>query len=78
MKTHGTKLLDPLAETSQLEWMLLPVQECPDAESERRIIQAHFRVPHEPWGPGRAFVLPVQVRRGRNWVLFRQISGVAE
>ena len=72
---HGVKQLDPVAETKQLEWLMLPVEECPDAEAERRIAATHFRVPHEPWAPAQAFVQPVTVRRSRRRVLFVQQFG---
>ncbi len=78
MKTHGIEVLDPVLETNQLEWMVLPTRECPDQDSERRVIRSCFRLPHEEWGPIGAYVRPVQVRRGRHWVLFRQLSGIGE
>ena len=72
MRTHGVKQLDPVAQTRQLDWMVLPARLCPDKDAERRV---HVRVPHEPWGPERAFVHPVTVRRSRRRVLFLQHSG---
>ncbi len=76
MKTRGVKLLDPVLETAQIDWLVLPVQECRDEEEEGRVITSHFRKPHEPWGHSGAFVLPVRVRRSRWRVLFRQESGL--
>ena len=75
MKTRGIKLLDPAGQSGQIDWLLLPATRCPDSRSEERIILAHFRVPHEPWTPKQAFVLPVEVRRSRRRVLFCQRSG---
>jgi hypothetical protein len=78
MKTHGMKPLDPLLETSQMEWLVVNVRECPDQAAERRIIGTYFRKVHDVWGPVRAFVRPVQVRRSRRRVLFCQESGLAQ
>ena len=76
MKTRGIKVLDPVLETEMLEWLIVPVRECPDEATEQQIIASHFRVPHTTWGVLRAFVRPVQVRRSRRRVLFRQRSGI--
>jgi hypothetical protein len=76
MKTRGVKVLDPVLETGQLDWLMLSTAQCPDAAAERRVIAAYFRVPHEPWGADRAFVLPVLIRRSRRRVLFYQVSGL--
>lgn len=76
MKTQGIKVVDPTLETQLLEWLVLPAHECPDEASEQRIITSHFRVVHNSWGALRAFVRPVQVRRSRRRVLFRQHSGI--
>jgi hypothetical protein len=78
MRTRGVKLIDPVLETCQVEWLVLSAEECPDEISERRVVLTYFRVPHEPWGPGRAFVRPVEIRRSRYRVLFRQLSGVGD
>ena len=75
MRTHGVKQLDPVAQTRQLDWLVLPARSCPDREAERRVAAVYFRVPHEPWGRERAFVHPVTVRRSRRRVLFVQQSG---
>jgi hypothetical protein len=75
MRTHGVKQLDPVHQTRQLDWLVLPARQCPDPAAEQRIVAVHFRVPHEPWGPELAFVLPVTVRRSRRRVLFVQHSG---
>ena len=77
MKMRGMKLLDPLAWTSQVEWLVVRAEECPDQDAEHRIILSHFRKAHEPWSPVRAFVGPVRIRRSRRRVLFRQESGLA-
>jgi hypothetical protein len=77
MRMQGVKLLDPLAWTCQVEWLVVPAQDCPDPAAESRIIVSHFRKAHEPWSPVRAFVRPVQVRRSRRRVLFRQESGLS-
>jgi hypothetical protein len=76
MRTRGVKLLDPVLETSQVDWLLLPAGECPAEEDEMRVISSQFRKPHEPWGHSGAFVLPVCVRRSRWCVLFCQESGL--
>jgi len=76
MKNRGFIVFDPVLETSQLDWLVVPIRECPDAAAERRVVSQHFRVPHGPWGPDRAFVQPVIVRRSRRRVLFRQRSGL--
>jgi hypothetical protein len=78
MRTQGVKLPDPVLELVQIEWLVLPVEECRSEETEQKIIACHFRKPHEPWGPGRAFVLPVRIRRSRRRVLFCQESGLDE
>jgi len=77
MKTHGVKVLDPVLETVQIDWLVVPISQCQDAAAEGRLVNRYFRKPHEPWGPERAFVMPVQVRRGRRRVLFCQESGLA-
>jgi hypothetical protein len=76
MRTSGVKLLDPVLDTVQIDWLLVPAEECRDIQSERHLICRHFRKPHEPWGSSRAFVLPVRVRRSRRKVLFSQQSGI--
>ncbi len=76
MRMQGVRVLDRVLETHQIDWLVISGQECPDEASERRFVLQHFRVPHEPWGPDRAFVETVTVRRGRHRVLFRQESGV--
>jgi hypothetical protein len=75
MKTRGVKILDPVLESSQLDWMVVGVEECPDAEAEQRIVAIHFRIPHQPWGSDRTFVDPVTIHRSRRRVLFCQESG---
>jgi hypothetical protein len=76
MKTRGIKLLDPVLESSQIDWLVLPVEECRREEDEVRVISSQFRKPHEPWGHSGAFVLPVRIRRSRWRVLFWQESGL--
>ncbi len=76
MKTQGVKLLDPVLETVQVDWLVVPAGQCRGSQEERQLISSHFRKPHEPWGPSQAFVLPVCVRRGRSRVLFLQRSGL--
>ena len=77
MRTSGVKLLDPVLEQMQIEWMIVPVDECRSARDEERLIRTHFRKPHEPWGAGGAFVMPVSIRRSRRRVLFSQQLGLA-
>ena len=76
MRTRGVKLLDPVLETLQIDWLVVPADQCRDDKDEGRLISTHFRKPHEPWGNSRAFVMPVRVRRSRSRVLFRQESGL--
>jgi len=76
MKTQGIKVVDPTLETELLEWLVVPVRDCPDTASEERIITRYFRVVHNSWGVLRAFVRPVQIRRSRRRVLFCQCSGI--
>jgi hypothetical protein len=76
MRTRGVKVLDPGTETLQVDWLVVSRSECRDEARERFFVAAHFRVPHQPWAPDGAFVLPVQVRRSRTRVLFRQKSGL--
>jgi hypothetical protein len=76
MRTRGVKVFDPIAETDQLDWLVVPVDECPNEDAERFVITTHFRVPHEPWGSEQAFVREVVVRRSRRRVLFFQESGL--
>ncbi len=76
MKKRGVRITDPLLETSQVDWLIVPIAECPDPSAESRLVRTFFRRVHEPWGPGLAFVLPVKVQRSRRRVLFRQESGL--
>ena len=76
MTKRGVKLLDPALETVQIDWLIVPAQECPSTEEEQQFISCHFRTPHEPWGHSRAFVMPVRVHRSRRRVLFVQQSGL--
>ena len=76
MRTSGVKVLDPVLDTVQIDWLIVPARECREAQDERRLICRHFRKPHEPWGPSRAFVLPVRIRRSSRRVLFSQQSGL--
>jgi len=78
MKTSGVKRLDPVLETVQIDWLVVPVEECRGAQDEWRWVASYFRKPHEAWAPSRAFVLPVRIRRGRRRVLFLQQSGVEQ
>jgi len=76
MKKQGVKLLDPLQEYAQIDWLVVSSQDCRNAQDEGRWISQHFRKPHEPWGHSQAFVSPVDIRRSRNRVLFLQRSGL--
>jgi hypothetical protein len=76
MRTSGVKLLDPVLDTVQIDWLMVPIEECQDEQDEWRLISRHFRKPHEPWTPNRAFVHPVCIRRSRRRVLFWQQSGL--
>jgi hypothetical protein len=76
MRTRGVKLLDPVVDTVQIDWLVVPAEECRSPQEEGRLISRHFRKPHEPWTPNRAFVMPVRVRRSRRRVLFSQQSGL--
>ena len=76
MRTRGVKLPDPVIDSVQTDWLVVPAEECRSEEDEGRLISSHFRKPHEPWGHSGAFVLPVRVRRSRWRVLFYQESGL--
>lgn len=76
MKTHGVKTFDPVLQTSQIDWLVVSIRECPDKCTERRVVSAQFRVQHDPWGSQRAYVGPVRIRRTRRRVLFCQESGI--
>jgi hypothetical protein len=76
MRTCGIKLLDSVLGMVQIEWLLVPAEECRDAKMEDQLVRMHFRKPHEPWGANGAFVLPVAIRRSRRRVLFFQESGL--
>jgi len=76
MTKRGVKLLDPLQENAQIDWLVVSAVECRSEQDEYRWINRHFRKPHEPWGHSQAFVAPVNVRRSRNRVLFLQQSGL--
>jgi hypothetical protein len=76
--TRGIKVLDPMDEAVQIDWLVVPTAECRDADAERRLVCTYFRKPHEPWGSQHAFVMPVRVRRSRRRILFQQESGLAD
>jgi hypothetical protein len=76
MRTRGVKQLDPVLDTVQIDWLVVPAEECQNEYEEGQLISRHFRKPHEPWTPTHAFVMPVCVRRSRRKVLFLQQSGV--
>jgi hypothetical protein len=76
MRTSGVKLLDPVLETTQIDWLVVSADECRNAQDERMLISSHFRKPHETWHPSLAFVMPVRIRRSRSRVLFLQQSGL--
>jgi hypothetical protein len=76
MMARGVKLLDPAADTHQLDWLFISRDACPDEQTERQLMAIHFRVPHQPWGVRRAFVAQVEIRRSRRRILFRQESGI--
>jgi hypothetical protein len=76
MRTYGMKLLDSVLGTAQVDWLVVPVEECRDTFDEDLFIRTHFRKPHEPWGHRGAFVMPVCIRRSRRRVLFFQKSGI--
>lgn len=75
MRTRGVKLLDPVLENAQIDWLLVSAEKCRDAQEEWELVSRHFRKPHEAWGHTGAFVQPVCVRRSRRRVLFSQYSG---
>jgi hypothetical protein len=77
MRTSGVKLLDPVLEQVQVEWLIVPAEDCRSQQDEELVIRSHFRRPHEPWGGNGAFVMPVRVRRSRRRVLFSQQLGLA-
>ncbi len=71
-------MLESMSGGAQIDWLVLSIRECADEIAERNVVLAHFRKPHEPWGPQRAFVEPVRIRRSRRRVLFCQESGSDE
>jgi hypothetical protein len=77
MKSRGVKVLDPVFQTRQLDWLTVSARRCRDESAERRVISARFRVAHEPWGASRAYVRPVEIRRSRRRILFVQESGIS-
>lgn len=76
MKKHGVKILDPSAETLQVDWLLVSADECPDDQTLATLVRRHFRKAHEPWGSNRAYVHEVVVRRTRRRILLLQYSGL--
>lgn len=76
MKKRGVKLIDPVSDTLQVDWLVVPAEHCPDENSVARLVHHHFRQPHEPWGANRAYVREVVVRRTRRRVLLLQYSGL--
>jgi hypothetical protein len=76
MRKHGVKVLDRAGDTQQVEWLIVHAAECPDAICERRLAATYFKIPHGPWSAPPAFAEPVEVRRSRRRVLFRQCSGL--
>jgi hypothetical protein len=76
MRNSGVKSLDPVMETAQIDWLIVPIEECRDTGAEERLISSYFRKPHEACWPNRAFVMPVCIRRSRSRVLFSQQSGL--
>jgi hypothetical protein len=76
MRTCGIKLLDSVLGTVQIDWIVVPTNECRDIVAENKLVRKHFRKPHEPWGHRGAFVMPVCIRRSRHRVLFVQQSGI--
>lgn len=77
MVTQGARILDHPRGSRQIDWMVVPIEQCPDDAAERRVVASHFRIPHEPWAPCLAFVRPVVIRRSRRRVFFAQESGRA-
>ena len=75
MRTRGVRFLDRPLRTSQLDWLVVFAEECPNQADERRIARAQFQGPHDPWGSEGAYVGPVRGRRRRR-VLFWQQSGI--
>lgn len=76
MRRWGIRIVDPVEGSQQVEWLVLTIRECPDSMTEAEVIGRYFRSPHEPWAPEKAFVQPVEVRRTRTRVLFRQQVGL--
>lgn len=75
MRTRGVKLLDPVFESAQVDWLFVSADECRGVQEESELVSRHFRKPHEPWGHTQAFVQPVCIRRSSRRVLFSQHSG---
>lgn len=77
MITRGIKFLDPVADTNQVDWLVVSREDCPDETTEQHLVARHFRIPHQPWGSEQAFVSHVVIRRSRRRVLFYQESGIS-
>ena len=75
MSDRGIRWID-IAETRQVLWLLVPVEDCPDQSSEERLTRSHFLVPHTTWSWPKAFVEPVSIVRTCRRVLFRQQLGI--
>ncbi len=73
MRKSGVKRLNDIR---QIDWLIVPADQCLNPSAQQRLIACHFRIPHDPWGNDLSFVREVRIRRSRRRILFRQESGV--
>jgi len=73
MRKSGVKCFDDIR---QIDWLIVPADQCPNQSAQERLIACHFRIPHDPSGSDLTFVQEVSIRRSRRRILFRQESGV--
>jgi hypothetical protein len=73
MRKSGVKHYD---EMRQIDWLVVPIEQCQDQSAQDRLIARHFRIPHPPAGNDLTFVQEVVINRSRRRILFRQESGV--
>jgi hypothetical protein len=75
MRDRGIRILDH-AETRQVRWLLVSVEDCRDETAERQIVRSCFPLAHAAWSWPPAFVGPVVICRTRRRVLFHQQAGI--
>ncbi len=73
MRKSGVKRLDDIR---QIDWLIVPAEQCTNSSDQRRLIACHFRIPHDSSGNDLSFVREVSIRYSSRRILFRQESGV--